>query len=106
MQLELFFAADRMFQQAWSHAVCCAADEVLAQQASRELAGEPLATQITSIALEEIQEIPPGDGRSLQVRAGFPWPGALLAGHDTIMATFEMYVIAEVQHRLDLRAKG
>src|SRR5579863_7796706 len=103
MRLELYFAASRSFADAWHTAVRDAADQLLAAQGARELAGQEKATEIAHVRAEDFPDGPPDDMDVLSFRNSVPWPDQVPAGIDTIGVTFSFYVHREVQKRLDQR---
>ncbi len=102
MRLELFFAADRGFHRMWDGAVRDTADQVMAVQ----LAREQQQGISPAVAIEEIS-VPPSDEVDsegfMQFATSVPWIPSIPASLETISATFNGYVVAEVQRRLDQR---
>lgn len=101
MPLELYFSMDRSFERAWKGAVSLAADRLMAHQMSLELGGAELITEAGVSA-----EPPPEELDAMAFASMVPWPDRLIAGMDTVAATFSWYTAAEVQLRLDARRKG
>jgi hypothetical protein len=103
MPLELFFAADRTFRRMWEGAVCDTADKVMGAQLAREQQeGITPATVIEEIPVPLSDEAE-GEG-FMQFATTVPWVPSIMASPETISATFNCYVVAEVQRRLDQRA--
>jgi hypothetical protein len=105
MRLELYFAADRGFEDVWRSCVSKAADTILAHHGACELAGAPRAERIVVLAGDEDAEPVEGLENAVEFNNRVPWAAAIPAGADTVAATFSLYVTIEVQRRLDLRSE-